>query len=108
MIRGTPISMENDVLLLIAKINEEIGYNLADRIIIYSENLVDKWNLERYRQNFPRPRALPRFRRLHRCNNLVRPPSPHRLHRPTKQGEGVQRFARFLPAFLGDQHFAGV
>ena len=37
-----------DRLLVFSKIEEKISYRLVDRIVVYSECLINKWNLEKY------------------------------------------------------------
>jgi glycosyltransferase involved in cell wall biosynthesis len=93
-----------DNLLLIPKIEEKISYKLADHIIIYSENLVNKWNLEKYHH-----KILIAHRHYLDFETFTvtiplpdRPPIIGYIGRLSGE-KGVQHFVRALPAILSDR-----
>jgi glycosyltransferase involved in cell wall biosynthesis len=93
-----------DRLLFIPKIEEKISYKLADHIIIYSESLISKWNLEKYRHKI----LIAHRHFLDFETFTVTTSFPDRLpligYIGRLSGEkGVQHFARALPAILGDR-----
>lgn len=93
-----------DNLLLIPKIEEKISYKLADHIVIYSENLVNKWNLEKYRHKISIAREhFLDFNTFTVTTPLSdRPPFIGYIGRLSEE-KGVQHFAQSLLAILGDR-----